>query len=284
MRTFCKVINGVSRLILDVVILDEDDIDTLSKQFSSFSAIRLELNALGCLDLFPCVNTLILTGGMPSPEGLEALYKHTELENLVLDYEETDSDSDGIDITCFPKLQYLLTRSNLNVIHLPDISPQIRCEVVNEYGKKREIRVSPWEDILHDARMFFFSTEASSPAGPMLINILKEVELSLNRENARDPFSQKLDRIGIIPICMTKELIKNGFGKQRKYVSLKKQFADIRLQIPYAEFVHSTSEKRRQLCRQNILDAAECIAAKDDSLQKDRLAAAINLAFDRMHQ
>lgn len=279
MRIINKIINGCSHAILDVVIMDDADVADISESDRLLTAIRIDLSSLEYLHIFPCIKTLVLTSGMPTRKGKEALYAHRELENLVLDYEETDSDEEGVNTSFFPQLRYLLTRSNLNVYHLSGVSPTIKCEIVNEYGKRRKVRIAPNSDLLHDSGLFFFSAEASSPAGPMLMKILVEIERKLNALNTKRPFSENLDSIGIVPICLVRNLVESGFGKQRKFVSLKKRYADIRLCIPYDTFVHASEEERRRLCKQNILDALIYISEKDDSLNIERVISAVNSVF-----
>ncbi len=104
------------------------------------------MDLLEFLNYFHNIKALVLTGGMPTRSGLSVLYEQDQLEELVLDYEETGSDEDAIDLRCFPNLQYVLTRSNLNIKNAGDNYP---VEVRNYYknGKPVKISVMPSEDL-----------------------------------------------------------------------------------------------------------------------------------------
>lgn len=123
---------------------------------------------------------------------------------------------------------------------------------------------------------FFFSTEAKDPASALIIDILRPIEEEFRGTYYQTAFSNQLDSIAIIPICVPQIMIAQGFGKERKYVSLKKRIADIRLQIPYDEFINTYTARRIALCKENIHKAAQYIAYRDHTFKIDAFLSAID--------
>ena len=71
-------------------------------------------------------------------------------------------------------------------------------------------------------------------------------------------YTDALDSIGIIPECLSEELLRTfGCGKDRKYISWKHRYADIRLHIPFLPFVQAPKEERMERCKQIIRDQDE---------------------------
>lgn len=108
----------------------------------------------------------------------------------------------------------------------------------------------------------------------MIVNILNSIKLKFDSIDPRT-LSNQLDNIGIIPICLPEDMLSRGFGKERKYVSLKKRTADIRLRIPYETFMSCNFENQISLCRENLISAAKYIAKKDRSFNIDRFLSLI---------
>ena len=83
------------------------------------------------LTLFPNAEVLILTGGIPTEEGKQVLYSNNKIRELVLDYEETDSDEDGIKLEKITSLEYVLSRSNLNINQADKPYAGITIQIIN---------------------------------------------------------------------------------------------------------------------------------------------------------
>ncbi len=66
--------------------------------YTDCPAVQIGLDLLEFLSCFHNIKALVLTGGMPTRSGLSVLYEQDQLEELVLDYEETDSDEDTFQI------------------------------------------------------------------------------------------------------------------------------------------------------------------------------------------
>ena len=228
-------------------------------------ALQLSLGELELLSYFPQVRTLILTGGNIGEGGYEALYSCNTLEELVLDYEETDSDEEGIQLEKIPNIQYVLTRSNLNINNIqtdrkiPDIT------IINIYknGKCVKYRLPPSVDICRPKTGVFFSTEALTPAGALITKILNGIETYMIDHNYMiGRYTEELDNIAIIPVCTSSDMIKQRFYPERKNVSLKRREADFRLHIDYELFCKGTERQRKQMCLENIEKAVEILKKK----------------------
>lgn len=132
------------------------------------SNLQLSLSDLCCLSGYPQVEKLWITGGLPTQEGFDTLYRCRQLKVLLLDYEETDSDETGIDLSRFPDLCYVRTRSDFNIrgIDAYLAEEKIQLEACNEYrGRHRKIRLPDGIPILPYYHTIFFSVEAETPAG-----------------------------------------------------------------------------------------------------------------------
>lgn len=74
-------------------------------------------------------------------------------------------------------------------------------------------------------------------------------------------------------------MLDDGFCKERKYVSLKRQYADVRLRMDFEEFIHASQEEKEYLCRKNIEQAAKYISAKDKSFRLEPFCQIIKNAL-----
>lgn len=72
-------------------------------------------------------------------------------------------------------------------------------------------------------------------------------------------YSADIPDVGIIVNCFPDDWLAKGFGKPRKYISYKHCYADIRLPLPYDEFMNSTPEKRYLMAVKNIIESIEVI-------------------------
>ena len=274
MEIITKTIHDKTISILSASILDEEDLAEIQASYASYPAIQIGLDLLEVLKYFHNIKTLVLTGGIPTSLGLSMLYQQDQLQEIVLDYEETDSDEDAVDLRLFPNLQYVLTRSNLNIKNAGHDYP---VEVLNYYkdGKPLKISAAPHQDILQQMGFLFFSTEAKIPAGPILMDILRPIELRFYQLYQNVVFSQILREIAIIPVCFPEDMIQEGDIKERRYVSLKRSLADLRLFLSYEDLIDADYNGRKKLCFELIQKAAEYIATKDKTFQKEKFMNAI---------
>ena len=262
-----KTINGRNFCFLNLEALEPDEWGSLPANCAQEKHVCLSLSHLDKLPLFPATEALYLTGGIPDPAGMAALYAAKSLKLLVLDYEETDSDEDGIRLDLLPQLEYVLSRSNLNICRL-DEARGTTIEVRSFWcgGKPVKISLAPGMELARRQYFVFLSTEGEGAAAVKIMEILNPIQAALNKMDKR--YSSKLDSIAIIPLCVSDPTV-----PERRYVSLKKRYADLRLRIDWDAFCRATPGQRQQLCRENILASSAYIAKKDDSfLLKEFLA------------
>ena len=200
---------------------------------------------------------------------MTALYAAKSLKLLVLDYEETDSDENGIRLDLLPQLEYVLSRSNLNICRL-DEARGTTIDVRNFWcgGMPVKISLAPGIELARRQYFVFLSTEGEGAAAVKIMEILNPIQAALNEMDKR--YSSKLDRIAIIPLCVSDEA-----RRERRYVSLKKRCADLRLRIDWADFVRAAPETRRYLCLESLRASAAYIAQKDASFQLEEFLADI---------
>lgn len=266
MRTIELFIENIKTFVTEVDTDNAGEIsEFLSANRSDTDAYKLELSNLDSLIYIPNVESLILTGGIPTESGLRALYRHTEIKRLILDYEETESDENGIDLSSFPSLSYILSRSDLNIRSSNNCrSNAFKSVILNHYRHgHRKIDFAPNFNIYQEKKFLFFSTEAKDPAARMIMNILIPIEKNFSEISRALSFSEALDSVGVIPVCVPSEMIRDGFGKERKYVSLKKRYADIRLRIDYEHFISSSAEEQRKICLSTVKKSINYVTTKD---------------------
>ena len=129
----------------------------------------------------------------------------------------------------------------------------------------------------------FFSTESKGSAATQIMRILNPVENFFNQKYRGKKFSENLDDIAIIPVCIPEDMIQDGCLKERRYVSLKKRYADIRLHIPYDAFIKGDQSTRIGLCAKNIADAVSYIKKKDKTFDAEKFLNAIRESFEAHH-
>lgn len=112
-----------------------------------------------------------------------------------------------------------------------------------------------------DYLRLFISIEAQSSSGHIISNIRNQIESIIGNIEVTD-YTNDLDNIGIIINCFDEKILSVGFGKTRKYISYKKRYADIRLNIPYNEFMEADKEKRFDMVKENIYESIRIIDSK----------------------
>ena len=277
-----KSIRGRNRTIFDATSLDNKDICQLDEKAKSIDAVQMGLGEVQNLTLFPNAEVLILTGGIPTEEGKQVLYSNNKIRELVLDYEETDSDEDGIKLEKITSLEYVLSRSNLNINQAEKPYAGITIQIINYYknGRPQKITVAPSIDICRPRTGIFFSTESQAPASVIIMSILNKIDAYLlENDYTISRYTTVLDEIAIIPVCMSEEMIDRGFYKERKYISKKKRTADIRLHMDYNVFVTSDDNKRCLLCYKMMLNAGEYIEQQTQSFNVPQFLADIRTAL-----
>lgn len=75
-------------------------------------------------------------------------------------------------------------------------------------------------------------------------------------------YTENIESIGIIINCFPNELLIDGWGKPRKYISYKNKYADIRLPIPYDNFMNANYDKQYLMVVDNIIQSLRIIDEK----------------------
>ena len=104
----------------------------------------------------------------------------------------------------------------------------------------------------------FISVEASNSVVFIINDIRKIIEKSIGEIEVCD-YTNDLESIGIIINSWDQSDLRFGHGEERKYISYKKKFADIRLNIPYDEFLSADKKKRFEMVKQNIYDSIRVV-------------------------
>ena len=112
----------------------------------------------------------------------------------------------------------------------------------------------------------FISIEAGNSVAFIINDIRKMIENNVGEIEVCD-YTNDLERIGIIINSWDQSDLNFGHGKERKYINYKQKFADIRLNIPYDEFLAADKQKRFEMVKKNIYDS---IRAVDERLNKKK--------------
>lgn len=141
MELLNRLINNEELPMLQINSIDDKDSMDITKNYAMHKCVEIGLDLLQYLDLFKEITTLVIKGGMMSEEGLKCLYRQKSLETLVLDYEETESNEDAIDLFSFPKLKYVLSRFNLNISNYENRnSSEVNIVILNYYHNGKRIK------------------------------------------------------------------------------------------------------------------------------------------------
>ena len=114
---------------------------------------------------------------------------------------------------------------------------------------------------------FFLSSEIWTEAS-MVSNILLENKQKMDVFDVL-PYVENIESIAIIVNCFPDEMLRDGWGKPRKYISYQKKYADIRLPIPYDSFVHADYETEYRMVVDNIVQSIRVI---DEKCRKSKRA------------
>ena len=74
-------------------------------------------------------------------------------------------------------------------------------------------------------------------------------------------------------------MLARDFYRERRYISLKNNYADIRLQIPYEQFWRSDKESQRQMVWDVIKKAIDYIRHKKAFLQIDEFENDLKICY-----
>jgi hypothetical protein len=108
----------------------------------------------------------------------------------------------------------------------------------------------------------FISSEVHGNAAK-IADILKDICLKIDEKNFDvSKYSDDITYIGIIVNCFPDDWLLKGWGKPRKYICYKKGSADIRLPIPYIEFMNANYNLKYLIAVKNIIDSINVIGER----------------------
>ena len=108
-------------------------------------------------------------------------------------------------------------------------------------------------------RTLFISSDAQLPVAALIGDINKIISNRLECNINVSDYTKDIDKIGIIILSFTDEWKKWGHGKERRYISYKNRFADIRLNISYDEYLKSDKLTRFNIIKDTIISAIRII-------------------------
>lgn len=91
--------------------------------------------------------------------------------------------------------------------------------------------------------------------------------------------NEKLKSIAIIFVCTNEEMLARGFYNERRYISWKNNYADIRLQIPYEQFWRSNKETQKQMVWDVIEKAIDYLRQRKAFLQIDEFENDLKICY-----
>ena len=118
------------------------------------------------------------------------------------------------------------------------------------------------------SRPFFLSCEIWRSANKVS-EILREICVRIDEKTFEiSPFAEGIEKVAIIVNCHPEGNMLDGWGKPRKYINYKKGYADIRLPIPYEEFISANYEEQFLMVVKNIVDSIRVIEEKCNKSKK----------------
>ena len=123
-------------------------------------------------------------------------------------------------------------------------------------------------------RPFFISCETGGSEAVNVPKIIRDICIKIEEKPFEiSPFAEGIDDIGIIVNCFSDYLLAQGWGKPRKNISYKKGSADIRLPIPYNDFMAASYEDQYYMVVKNIVDSINVIEEKCAKSKRAKLDA-----------
>ena len=130
-----------------------------------------------------------------------------------------------------------------------------------------------------DTKFLFFSAEARHPAGKYLMNLIYPIEVEFNKRFLNKYSGDKLDSITIIFICADEEMLSLGFYQERRYISWKNKYADIRLIIPYSKFINADNGTRKKMMWDVIERSLDYIRKRKAFINIDELERDLHTVY-----
>ena len=120
------------------------------------------------------------------------------------------------------------------------------------------------------ARGLFITSETGGRANNALSPILRDIIAKIGENNYDiSRFSADIKSVCVVVCCFPDDLRAAGFGKPRKLIKYKEGIADIRLPLPYVNFINADDDTRYLMVVKNITDS---LAVIDERCRKSKRA------------
>ena len=119
------------------------------------------------------------------------------------------------------------------------------------------------------SRPLFISCEIWREANNVHI-ILQDISQRIDEKNYSIlQYADNIESIAIVVNCHPNKQLIDGWGKPRKYINYKKQYADVRLPIPYNDFINADYDTQYLMVVDNIIQSLRVI---DDKCKRSKKA------------
>ena len=124
------------------------------------------------------------------------------------------------------------------------------------------------------SRSLFISCEIWREANNVDI-IRKDISKRIDEKNyCILQYADNIESIGIVINCHPNNFMIDGWGKPRKYINYKNKYADIRLPIPYDDFISADYDKQYLMVIDNIIQSLRVVEEKCKKSKKARFDSA----------
>lgn len=112
-------------------------------------------------------------------------------------------------------------------------------------------------------RSLFITSETGGRAGRALSDILRDICKKTDADSFDvSRYSADIGSVCIVVCCFPDDLRAAGFGKARKLIKYQEGRADIRLPMPYLEFMEADGKIRYLMAVKNITEAVAVIGER----------------------
>lgn len=99
----------------------------------------------------------------------------------------------------------------------------------------------------YEHKTFIFQCRSTASCWQVFDEFNHPIGVEFNKRFLNKYSGDKLDNITIIFICTDEEMLSDGFYPERRYISWKNKYADIRLIIPYLQFINADNDTRKKM-------------------------------------
>ena len=116
------------------------------------------------------------------------------------------------------------------------------------------------------------------------MNLINPVKKLFYEKFHNKTYTLDLDEIFIVFVCISNDMQTDGkIYKDKKYISKKNRYADIRLNINYEEFIVSQQPQRIYLIWNTVKEAITIVAQRVPSINRNELINDIKFCFELVY-